>query len=235
MRQTSATRILLPALVAALLAFVCSAPLFAGNIGSTNDPRISIGGGTADATPFTGQLSFYVTDAAGTSGQFGSTGGQDCYEGTPGSGTVVPSCVFYNDTGSYITALTVTIPAGLNETFTCQTNAQAGGSPDLPFDACSVSGDTINFYTVDDAAPGQLTLADIGLYPSYTVNGTTVPGESFIISVGALTSGGPGWPLNTPMMVQTPEPATILLLLTGLIFLAMAGWSTRRRALVRAE
>ncbi|MGH9506794.1 MAG: PEP-CTERM sorting domain-containing protein, partial [Terriglobales bacterium] len=92
-----------------------------------------------------------------------------------------------------------------------------------------------NFYTVDDAAPGQLTLADIGLYPSYTVNGTTVPGESFIISVGALSSGGPGWPLNTPMLVQTPEPATILLLLTGLIFLVMAGWSTRRRALVRAE
>lgn len=225
MRQNCAFRGLLFALAAGLLVFLVQAPLAAGTI---SDPRIQIGGGRADAQPFSNSLSFYVT--SGGSGLYGGSGGADCYEGTPGSGTLVPGCVFYNATNQFISALSVTIPSGLDaSTFTCST--AFANSMDLPFDGCQVTGNTILFYSYDDDGTNfPVDLDDLGLYPTISLGGWTLPGESFVISVAA------GWPVNTAFTLQNatngtsvPEPPAGILLLAGLAMVGLAGWRRRNQ------
>lgn len=231
---SSSVRHHLPAaLMTAFLVFLVAIPLVAGAI---NDPRIQIGGGTSDATPFTTSASFYIT-GGGTSGLYGtSTGAVNCYEGTPGSGVLVPGCVFYNATSQFISSISVTIPAGLDpSSFSCSTSF--ANSMDLPFDGCNVSGNTIQFFSYDDDGTGfPVDLDDLGLYPTISLGGLTIPGESFVISVE-----GP-FPANTAFTVQNtspgvsvPEPPTAILLLAGLLLLALGGGRLGRHAVSGAH
>ncbi|MGH9534630.1 MAG: hypothetical protein ACRD2E_07205 [Terriglobales bacterium] len=228
MRPSSVSRLLLWSFVAVLSLFVAQAQLQAGTIGSGNDPRIQIGGGTADAQAVTfAQFSFYVTDSSGTSGFYGNddsnAGSADCYEGAAGGGTLVPGCAFYNDTGTIISAISVSLPANVfsQEDFTCST-AFADQS-DSAFDACLVDplNDSIVFFSVPDDPWGQWDADDFGL----------LPGQSFVISVdpwpddvaATVTDYGPGG------YRPVPEPPAGALVLLGFGLLAMsASWQKRR-------